>query len=534
MTAKDHTRQAGRTQGTLKNTGAGTVAGTARSLSDSPLEAEPAAPRGRERRRLKLANYKRVSRQGDRDDERFRSPEFQGELNERKAIADGFELVDYPIELDVSGSKKARAVLDRIIADIEAGAIHGICVARLNRLSRLSPRERIELFDRIESAGGVVVSASESLDVSTPEGRFAREVFLAAARMEWERYAEGFQHAKENAVAAGVAVGKRRAPFGYTFDAKRRLVVDEDTAPIVRDLFHGRAAGASYGDLLETFETRTGRSSSRATIAGMLINRAYLGEVHYGKVERLSNESAHAAIVDEELFAEVQRVTAARRGDRTGKGSGRAKALLAGIATCAGCGAGLLRSSSSTGTIYRCPNDTRHCAARASIAEAALDEHVIGAVLEWAGPLADELVEVELELDAEGERIVAEHKLEQAERVLVEWAGDVDAEERDPIAYKAGRQARRTRVEFRRRELDALGAASELETARSTIRRALAGDELAVDERRRLLGVVLAGVVVRRRRVYGEAVTARVELTFAASDQPLAENAPELVDEPAA
>ena len=91
-------------------------------------------------------------------------------------------LVDYPDELDVSGNSRTRIVLDRILGDLEAGRVDGIVVAKLDRLSRLRPKERIELVDRIETElGGVILSATESNDISTPQGRMVRELFLARA-----------------------------------------------------------------------------------------------------------------------------------------------------------------------------------------------------------------------------------------------------------------------------------------------------------------------------------------------------------------
>lgn len=131
-------------------------------------ENKPRSGRRQTERRLRLGKYKRVSRVGERD-EQLRSPELQDDTLERRFAGD-YELVDYPAELDVSGSSSSRAVLDRIIAAIEDGELDGIAVANLARLARLAPRERIALVDRIELAGGLILSASEQLDTSTPGG----------------------------------------------------------------------------------------------------------------------------------------------------------------------------------------------------------------------------------------------------------------------------------------------------------------------------------------------------------------------------
>src|SRR4029077_9093097 len=141
---------------------------------------------------------------------------------ERFATGAGLAVRLYPDEIDVSGSRARRPTLDRILRSIDAGELAGIIVAKLDRLSRLPPAERIALFERVEGAGGVVLSASEPNDTSTPEGRFVRELFLALARMEFEKKRDGFALAKENAIATGVPV-KRRAPFGSRFDRRHAL-----------------------------------------------------------------------------------------------------------------------------------------------------------------------------------------------------------------------------------------------------------------------------------------------------------------------
>ena len=485
-----------------------------------------------------LAGYRRVSRQGDRADERFRSPTFQRELLDRWATGEGVALRHFKAEVDVSGSSAKRDVLETIIRAIEAGELDGIAVAKLDRLARLAPRDRVELFDRIEAAGGVVLSASENLDASTPEGRFARDVFLGVARMQWEKYAEQFAIAKESAVELGIAI-KSVAPFGYRFRTVatktapvHSLEVVAEEAVLVRELFELRLAGASYGDVLAAFEQATGRSSYRSTMRAMLENRAYLGELRYGREVELVNAGAHEAIVALELFEAVQATNQARSGGR-GVAVGKAKSLLAGIVKCEGCGRGLVRTRTGSARTYayKCPNDSRHCSARAHIGAEALEAFVVDETIEWAGAIAELEVEAVVE-HAPDDRDQAELRLAEAEASLLAWSVDLAMQDRNAGAYAAGLQAREQRVELRRSELAALGQASELEVARSSIRQALAGEELETDEKRRLLSVAIARLVVRRLPRRGASVAERVGLDFASSTPDvIAEDVDELLEE---
>jgi len=468
----------------------------------------------------RLAEYVRVSRVGTREDERLRSPDFQRSLM-RGVLGGDYELVPFTPELDVSGSKAKRAILDEIIERIEAGELDGIAVAKLDRFARLRPKDRVELIERIEDAGGVIRSASEQLDTSTPEGRFARDVFLGVARMQWEQKDADLKTAKREAIAAGRAI-MSVAPFGFVFDELHRLVVVEAEAELVRELYELRLEGASYGALAELFAERTGRKVSDMTTRRLLENRVYLGELHYGRRDdtRLENlDPGFEAIVSVELFDAVQELNA-RRAPGRGVAVGRAKSLLAGIAVCGGCDRNMSRKTTSSGrTIYKCNTVRPHrCERTATIALAELDAYVIEEVLDWAGPVADELVEAEAELGGTVDHAIAEQRLEAAQAALIAYETDVELEERlGADAYKAGREARVERVELRRAELAACGEQTELDRARTTLRRELTSDEpeLGLDEHRRLLGLVLDRVVVSRTPRRGAPASERAEVVFA-------------------
>ena len=489
------------------------------------------------RRKPRLAEYVRVSRQGTREDERLRSPDFQRSL-QRRVLGGEYELVPFEAEIDVSGSKTIRAILDEIIAAIEAGELDGIAVAKLDRFARLRPKDRVELIARIEDAGGIIRSASEQLDTTTPEGRFARDVFLGVARMQWEQKDADLKTAKREAIAAGRAI-MTTAPFGLRFDEAHRLDVVEAEAKLVREIYELRLEGWSYGSLAELFNERTGRDVSDMTIRRMLENRVYLGELHYGRREdtRLENlDPGFDAIVDVDLFDAVQRINEERAPGR-GVAVGRAKSLLAGIAVCQGCGRNMSRKTTSSGrTIYKCNTvKPRRCERTATIGLDELDAFVIERVLQELGPVVDEEVEVEVELGASIDAAVAEQRLERAQAAVIAYETDVELEDRIGVeAYRQGRAARLELVERRRAELDACGEQTELQSARSTLRRELTAGEASVDELRRLLSTVVAAVVVERTPRRGAPAAERAEVVFAlapvGADETSSEDRSELVE----
>src|SRR5215831_6959729 len=300
-----------------------------------------------------FAAYIRVSRVGDRE-ERLRSPKLQRQAIERFAQAEGLEIEWFKPELDVSGSKARRPVLDEILTRIHSGQLGGIVVSKLDRLSRLRPRERVLLFEEVEDAGAVILSASEQLDPSTPEGRFARDVFLGVARMQWEKYRDGWEAAKQYAISEGVAI-QPRPPVGYR-RIETKLVPDEN-ASFVRRVFEMRAAGegpSAIADFLSENGVQTSMGSqtwSKQAVYNMIRNRVYLGEISYGKDKRYVNANAHEPIVDFPTWQAAQRPS----GKISRLRSDESSWLLTGIARCGNCRYALQGTTTSRGKrIYRC------------------------------------------------------------------------------------------------------------------------------------------------------------------------------------
>lgn len=284
-----------------------------------------------------LAGYLRVSAGAAERTEAgtLHSPDWQRSKIEHL----GRQVIFHEPELDVTGSKAKRPILDKILAGIEDGTYSGLAVANLDRLSRLSPRDRIDLFERIEAAGGVVVSASENLDPSTPEGRFARDVFLGVARMQWERYRDNYQRAKQHAHDNGMRLGP--TPLGYTRTPEGKLAIDKTEAELVRALFHvcateGLAATVRHYRAhapAHTTGKRAGkqRNVNHARTRAIITNRVYLGEQHFAGFPSILD--AHPPIIKPHEYDAAQAAL-----KPIGHRSTSAEFPLSGLVFCGTCG----------------------------------------------------------------------------------------------------------------------------------------------------------------------------------------------------
>lgn len=277
---------------------------------------------------MRLDGYVRVSRVGGREGPAFISPAVQRERIRAQAKAAGHDLVEIHEDLDLPGSHSERPGLQAALARVERGTVGGIVVAKLDRFGR-SSLDIYRNLERIRNAGGELLAVAESIDTSTPMGRFFLAITAAFAELELERITENWATARERAVARGVHIASR-TPTGYLRESDGRLAPGPDAAR-VREVFAAAALGASQGELARMMEgvpTPYGSEHWTTKSVGHLIeNRVYLGEARSGE---FTLPGAHEALVDEATWRAAQRT----RGIQT-PSSG--EALLAGLLRCAGC-----------------------------------------------------------------------------------------------------------------------------------------------------------------------------------------------------
>jgi site-specific DNA recombinase len=313
------------------------------------------------------AGYIRVSSVSGRHGERFHSPEDQERAIIGWCADQSLPLQMLPPELDRSGGDPKRPILERAVSGVERGTFRGVVVAYLSRASR-SVSHLLEMYARVEAAGGQVIAVAENIDTRTPAGRLTRNVFAAMAEFELDTHRERFDALRRISVERGIWA-RRQSPRGYTRSKETRRLVPDGQAADVRAAFDARATGAGTGALAD----RLGMSPSG--VRKLLTNRVYLGELRDGPYV---NPAAHEPLVSCDLFAIVSDLATSSARDAPTAG----RSLLAGIARCGSCGSLLARSPAPKvvgGWVYAC-NSRNRCASHVAIAGDALDAfiHLLG------------------------------------------------------------------------------------------------------------------------------------------------------------
>jgi site-specific DNA recombinase len=214
-----------------------------------------------------------------------------------------------------SGGNTDRPALQRLLQDVRAGKIDVIVVYKVDRLTRSLAdfAKLVELFDRHNVS---FVSVTQQFNTTTSIGRLTLNVLLSFAQFERELTSERIRDKISASKRKGLWVGGM-APLGY--DTKgRKITVNEAEAERVRSIFRSYLKFGSLNRLmaelrkqgtvtkvrtLRTGETVGGIPFTRGSLAHLLRNRFYIGEVSF-KGEVLQAEQP--AILDRDLFDAVQ------------------------------------------------------------------------------------------------------------------------------------------------------------------------------------------------------------------------------------
>ena len=243
---------------------------------------------------------------------------------EKYAAANGYQLATIFEDAGVSGNIKdtddddainKRAGLIDMLAAIDAGDV--VVVLNTSRLWRSDMTKAI-VRREIMKRGAHVVSIEQpkySLYSKDP-GDYLINAIMEALDV-YERMSISLKLARGRAVKA--KAGDKPAgvcPYGYRYTAdKKHIEQDPGEAPIVRAMFSLGQAGDSLAKIAETINgtgarTRHGKPFSKGTVAAILGNRFYLGELtHAGQTIK----GNHTPIISRVQFGKVAAQLARRK-----------------------------------------------------------------------------------------------------------------------------------------------------------------------------------------------------------------------------
>ena len=228
-----------------------------------------------------------------------------------------------------------------------------ILVWKFSRFTR--KREHAVAFKSMLRRKGIrVVSITERAD-DTPTGRLLEAIIESVDEFYSENLAQDVTRGMREAASRGFFLGAR-APFGYkrikVKDGEKErptLVVDESTAPVVKEVFQSSLMGNGLKEICKELNdrgiTNRGKRWYKSSLAYLLRNETYTGAAVWGRTvkgKKADNpvrvEEAWPALVSRETFEAVQQAMRKRAPNVQRPGRVGSTYLLSGLLKCGVCG----------------------------------------------------------------------------------------------------------------------------------------------------------------------------------------------------
>ncbi len=302
----------------------------------------------------------------------------QRDILRRYAAEHDFSIYDEYVDDGISGLTFDRPGFKRMISDIEAGKINIVLCKDLSRLGRVNAM--VAYYTEIYFPDNSIrfIAVNDSIDTFHGENEL-----MGFKSIINEMYARDISKKIRSTMRNMALKGEYRGPhalYGYSKDPndKHRLIINEETAPIVRRIFQMAAEGITAHGIKGQLSKEqvltpraytaniTGKYStvscirqyptdwSPVTVLSILKNRQYLGHtvsqkqttksfkskstVNRPKDEWIEVKDTHPALVDEQTFNTVQGYISTKRG----AASIYAGNIWAGLLKCPDCGKSLI------------------------------------------------------------------------------------------------------------------------------------------------------------------------------------------------
>ena len=269
-----------------------------------------------------------------------------------------------------AATTKKRENFHRMAEDGKAGLFDLIITKEITRFAR-NTLDSIQYTRELLNAGVGVFFQNDNINTLDEDSELRLTIMSGIAQDELRKLSSRVKFGHQQAIKNRVVLGNSRI-FGYAKDGGR-LIIDEDEAPMVRELFELYATGEYSMKQIETlfwkkgYRNHNGKKIAHTTMSGMISNPKYKGYYVGNKVKVIDlftkkqkflppeewvmfkDETGEIvpALVSEELWDQANAVLKKRSEDVKGRqGICNHANLLTGKLYCTHCGTAYYRRDS--------------------------------------------------------------------------------------------------------------------------------------------------------------------------------------------
>lgn len=240
----------------------------------------------------------------------------EAQIAEAKAFAErnGYTIVGEYIDKAISGKSDERPEFLRMIEDSSKGKFTKIIVYQLDRFAR-NRYDSANYKNKLKKNGVKVLSAKENIS-DDASGILIESVLEGMA----EYYSVELSQKVNRNMLLNAEKGQFNGgtpPLGYKLEIqdfgtykKKKLVIDEETAPIVKKIFEMRANDIPVVEIIDFlnkkgYKNSRNREYNKNSLQNLFRNKKYIGTNTYGEKEF---PNVIPAIIDIDTFNKVQEV----------------------------------------------------------------------------------------------------------------------------------------------------------------------------------------------------------------------------------
>ena len=323
----------------------------------------------------------------------------EGQLKECYAYAErnGLRVVHEYIDEHLTGTNDKRDSFLQMIEDSKKKGFAYVLVYQLDRFAR-NRYDSATYKAKLKKNGVRVLSARENI-TDDASGILIEGVL--------ESMAEYYSAELSQKIKRGISISASKCkyfggsvPLGYKVDEQKNFIVNEETAPIVKQMFQMLAGGYNYAEIGRYLNERgiltaRGGKWNKNSFQSIFSNRRYLGKYIFHDEEI---DGGMPRLIDDELFADVQRVLA-RYAAAPSRGKAKVEYLLSDKLICGHCGNKMTGISSTSKSkkihhYYKCAGNGTGICKKRTIRKQFIEDEIISAIVGERGILTDEFIDM--------------------------------------------------------------------------------------------------------------------------------------------